>query len=162
MGERTFGNSTHIFTGAKGIAFFYGGSKFPSFLAVQAVGINAALQEPAGLLCQNGQGILQTVINLTQQTGAQVGRQHITGKFHGVTALDTVGHFIDLDLCHIATDTDDLTFQCGLADFHVANFVHRNVALEFHGQQVAVHTCNLTNIFGHCVTSCVFPPTMES
>ena len=161
MSKRSFGNGTHILACPQGRADLGGGGELPLFLGIQAVGINAALQEPAGLLSQDGQGILQSVIDLAQKTGAQISGQHIAGELHRVAALDAVGHFVDLDLGDVTADTDNLALKCGVADLNEANFVHGNIAAKFDRHQVAVDTYNLTCIFGHHIASNLSPFIME-
>ena len=105
---------------------------------------------------------MESVIYLTEQSGAEICRKHISRKFHLITAFYTIGHFINLYLSYIAFYTDNLAFKGGITHKNIAYFVHRNVSVEFYRHQISVYAYYLSFIFGHCFASNLSPFKMES
>ena len=162
MGERPLRDRADGLAGMQRGAGLRRWCKRPFFLRIQRFRIDAALQEPARLLRQRGQRVLQPVIDLPEQPGTELGGQHLAGEFDLVAAPDAVRHLIDLYLCDFSADADDLAFQPGAVYFHIADFVHGNIAVKFDGHQISVDAYDLSfAIFGHDTTSNRSPLRME-
>ena len=69
--------------------------------------VNTSLQEEATLFGQIGQRVLKAVVDLRQQTGAELNAHQLTGEFHRVADLDALRHLVDLHAGLAVRDTDD-------------------------------------------------------
>ena len=61
--------------------------------------------------CELFQGVLQAVVNLAEQAGAQRDREHLTALLNAVTDPDAGGALVDLCIRRLAAHAQDLRLQ---------------------------------------------------
>ncbi len=125
------------------------GGIVPLGFAVQRLQVGAALQEKPALLRQLRQRILETVVHLRQQAGAQLHRQQVAAELHGIAHLQPGGVLKHLQFRVGAADADDLGLQHDVARARVAHFALRHRLVKLHRDQVAVDSYNFTHVFAH-------------
>ena len=140
--------SQHITT-THGVAHLGHGSKAPHPLVGDGVKIDSPLQEVTGLLGQLGQGVLETVENLSQKTGSQLHRQELAGELNLVTGTDALCHLVHLKLGLSVTNTDYLTLQFLSCNVYVAYFVQGNNAVKGDAYHVSVYGYDLSLCIRH-------------
>ena len=146
VSEETLGHSAQSVASLDAVAHLGHGSKLPGFVG-NGVEVDAALQEEAALVCQLRQGVLEAVVDLSQEAGAELHAEKLTGELHPVAHLDAVGHLIDLHAGHAIGDADDLALEPLVSYDDVADFIFLNRAVKLCRNEVAVdagyNTCYL-------------------
>jgi len=139
VGERAFGHSAESVGAFNFIALFCDRRKLPARISGQRVHVNAAFKEVARRLRQLRQGVLQSVVNLTQKTRPQFDRQHIPRKFHSIANGNTFGDLENLKLANLAANPDYFTFKPFIGDLYIADLVHGNISVKTDAYHIAVY-----------------------
>ena len=139
--------------GADLVARRGGRRELPHPLPVEGAQVNSALQEEAGFLRQQIERVLQSVVNLSQQPGAELDAQEFAGELDLVAHLEAVGAFEDLQVGAIAPHPDDFALEFCIADPGECDFILHDPVGEFDGHQVAVDSDNLLSGLElcHCI-----------
>ena len=86
-----------------------------------------------------GQGILQAVVDLREQPGAEFDGEQLAAEFDLVADLDAGGAFEDLDIGFAATHADDLALEAVVAiGEDEGDFVLGDAVIEGHADHVAI------------------------
>ena len=115
MLKTTFLYMTHRITRFKTTAHFNGWLESPLFLAVDTFYLKTTGQKETMLTGNNFQWILQTIINLTQKTGAKSHREHLAGLAHRIANGDTTGILKYLNVSFTMTNTQNFGLQIFLS-----------------------------------------------
>ena len=75
-------------------------------------------------LTDQGQRVLQPVVNLAQKARPQLCGKHVPREHYFVAALNAICHLINLYLGNRSPDTDHFAFKRGVSNFYVANLIH--------------------------------------
>ena len=149
MAEGAFRHGSQHIATAHSVAHLGHGSKAPHPLVGDGVKIDSPLQKVSCLLSQLGQGVLETVENLSQKTGSQLHRQELAGELNLVTGTDALCHLVHLKLGLSVTNTDYLTLQFLSCNVYVAYFVQGNNAVKGDAYHVSVYGYDLSLCIRH-------------
>ena len=148
VGEQSFRNRTHGASGLYGITCGNCRCEFPVAIR-DCIQIHASFQEETALFCQLRKGVLQTVIYLCQQTGAQIHTHEFSCELNRVTDLDTIRHFVDLHAGHAVVDTDNLALQALIINENITYLVLADRAIEINFDKVAVDAGHISCLCFH-------------
>ena len=151
MFDDTFGNAAQTVSGNAFVSGRSRGRELPFHFAVKGAQINAALKKESGVFRQQFEGVLKSVVNLSEQSGTQFHREQFSGEFNFITDFETVGAFKDLQIGDISADTDDFTFEPGISHDGIRHFVLHDPAGVPDSDKVAV---DADNLFSDCVVFC--------
>ena len=123
VGENSLRDRTQDIPRLDRVACFGHGREFPLFRPVEAVEIDAALEEEPAVLGELWQGILETVVNLFQQARAELDDEQVPGELHRIAHLDIPGVLEDLHVADRAAYSDHLAFQLAVPGDHIGHLV---------------------------------------
>ncbi len=135
--EQTFRYSTDSVAGLYLVTYLSDRCEVPVTIR-NSIQIHSSVQEESALICKCRQRVLQTVINLCQQSRTQIYAHQLSGELYRITYLDAVGHFVDLHTYFPVIDTDYLALEALIINEDVTNFILANGAIEFDLDKVTV------------------------
>ena len=99
-----------------------GGVEIPHLGHIEAISVDTALDEDAHFRLQISQRTLNTIVDLSQQTRAELNRQGLPSSDHGLARTDAGRLLVDLDNRLVSMQFDDFTHQSFIS--HAHDFVH--------------------------------------
>ncbi len=125
--------------------------ELPHLVARQRLGLLAARQEEPVALGDDVQRVLQAVVDLRQQAGPELHREHLADELHRVADRDAGGALEHLHVGVAAAHADDLRDEPDVAEAHVGDLVLAHGGVELDGDEVAAHTHDAAGAAAHSV-----------
>ena len=125
--------------------------ELPHLVARQRLGLLAARQEEPVPLGDDVQRVLQAVVDLRQQAGPELHREHLADELHRVADRDAGGALEHLHVGVAAAHADDLRDEPDVAEAHVGDLVLAHGGVELDGDEVAAHAHDAAGAAAHSV-----------
>ncbi|OQA77091.1 MAG: hypothetical protein BWY31_04545 [Lentisphaerae bacterium ADurb.Bin242] len=119
------------------------------FFPVESVKVKSPLEKEAGLLPQQHQRILESVIDRLQEPRPEFDAQPLPGQFHDVPDPDSVRIFEDLHIGAVPANANHFAFESFTPDKDIRDLILQYTGVKLDRQHVAVDPDNLAFLFGH-------------
>ena len=153
--EDALGDPAELVAGLHLVAGLGGRMEVPLPVAGETGQVHAALEEEGGVLRdlagfggEFGERILESVVDLREHAGSELGREEVAGEFDVRPDREIRRRFEDLHVALLAADADDLRHELLLAELRVSDFVLGDRTVELDGDHVAVDACDLACCHG--------------